>query len=57
MNKFVGGVTTGAIVGAAFGLMVLPHLDKKTQKAFKRAGKKVVNTAGESYVDIMRWMK
>lgn len=57
MGKFMSGITTGAIVGAAFGMMVLPQLDRKTQKAFRKAGKKVMNAAGDTYVDMMGWMK
>lgn len=57
MGKFVSGITTGAIVGAAFGMMVLPQLDRKTQKAFRKAGKKVMNAAGDTYGDMMEWMK
>lgn len=57
MKKFMSGITTGAIMGAAFGMMVLPQLDRRTQKAFRKAGKKVMHAAGETYVDMMGWMK
>lgn len=52
MGKIMTSLTTGIIVGAAVGLMVAPNLDRKTQKAIKRAGKTVLCFAEDS----MPWM-
>lgn len=53
MNKLITGLTAGAVVGAAFGVMVVPNLDRKTQKILRKASKKVVDIAGES----IHWAK
>lgn len=37
MGKFINGVTTGAIIGAAVGMMVVPQLDKGTRKRIKKS--------------------
>lgn len=44
-------LTAGIMVGAAVGMMVIPNLDKKTQKTFKRVGRRVMDMAGDS----MNW--
>lgn len=41
-------LTAGIMVGAAVGMMVIPNLDRKTQKAFKRAGRRVMDMAEDS---------
>ncbi|MEQ8156054.1 MAG: YtxH domain-containing protein [Clostridiaceae bacterium] len=56
MKGFFTGVTTGAIVGAAFGMMMLPQLDRRTQRTFRRAGKRVFEMA-ENSGGMMHWMK
>ena len=57
MGKFMSGVTTGAIVGAAFGMMILPQLDRKTQKSLKRAGRMVMNLAEDRADGMMSMFK
>ncbi|MBK1811896.1 hypothetical protein JHL18_14840 [Clostridium sp. YIM B02505] len=57
MGRFMSGVTTGAIVGAAFGMMIMPQLDRKTQKSLKRAGKMVMNLAEERADGMMGFFK
>ncbi|MDP4088135.1 MAG: YtxH domain-containing protein [Bacillota bacterium] len=46
---FVSGVTAGAIIGAAVGLMILPELDKDTKKMIKRNGRMMLDVAGGVY--------
>lgn len=41
-------LTAGVMVGAVVGMMVIPNLDRKTQRAFKKAGKRVVGMAEDS---------
>lgn len=47
--KCISGMITGVIVGATVGMMLLPQLDRKTQKAIKRTGQKIFNFAEDSY--------
>lgn len=49
MGKFLTGITTGAIVGAAVGMIVMPQLDRRTQRSIKRMGKRVMHVAEDTY--------
>lgn len=51
-NRLMTTLAVGAI-GAAVGMMVTPNLDRRTQRAIKKATRRVMNAAGES----MEWMK
>ena len=50
--RYINGIITGVVVGAAVGMIVLPQLDRKTQKALKRTGQKILNLAEDSYESI-----
>ena len=45
-------MVTGIVVGAAVGMMVVPQLDRKTQKAVKRASRRVMDMAEDSMMNI-----
>ncbi|PRR82349.1 YtxH domain-containing protein [Clostridium vincentii] len=49
MNRYINGMIAGIVVGATVGIMVLPQLDRKTQKSVRRAGKKIIDIAEDSY--------
>lgn len=51
---FVSGVTTGAIIGAAVGMVLLPELDKSTRKKLKRNSQMVLDVAGGVYNTVRR---
>ncbi|CAM2942535.1 YtxH domain-containing protein [Hathewaya histolytica] len=38
-SKFFRGMTTGALVGIAAGMMMLPSMDRTTRRRIKRAAK------------------
>ncbi|WP_156940010.1 YtxH domain-containing protein [Clostridium lundense] len=48
---------TGMILGAAATMLVLPEMDRSTQRRIKRANKQMRNMAGDTYDNILRWMK
>lgn len=48
MMKYMNGMITGIVVGATIGIMVVPQLDRKSQKAVKKASEKVFNLAENS---------
>jgi gas vesicle protein len=52
-NGFIKGVTTGAILGAAIGVMVMPQLDRRTRKKIKRSGAMIRHMAGDVYESMM----
>ncbi|ELC8441315.1 YtxH domain-containing protein [Clostridium perfringens] len=51
-NRFMTTLAVG-VIGAAVGMMVTPNLDRRTQRAIKKATKRMMNSAGGS----MEWMK
>lgn len=53
MCKYINGMVAGIIVGAAVGMMILPQLDRKTQKTMKRAGNTVLDLIGDSCGSVM----
>ena len=57
MGKYINGMITGIVVGATVGVMVLPQLDRKTQRAVKRTGQKILDMAEDSYLDVMGCMR
>lgn len=52
MNRMLRNMATGAIIGMTVTAMILPQLDRRTQKSIRRAGKKACLMAEDAY-DIM----
>ncbi len=52
MGKIVRSLTVGMVVGTAIGMMFMPNLDRRTQKAIRKAGRRVRGMAEDS----MTWM-
>ncbi|MDO4534476.1 MAG: YtxH domain-containing protein [Clostridium perfringens] len=52
MGKIVRSLTVGMVVGAAVGMMVMPSLDRRTQRAIRKAGRRVKDMTEHS----MDWM-
>lgn len=57
MGRMVKSLMLGTMIGVTAGIMVLPQLDKKTQKAIRRGGKRVLGMAEDAYENIMDHMK
>ena len=57
MGRTINGMMVGLILGATVGMMVLPQLDRKTQKSMKRAGRRLLNAAEDRYEDMMCYIK
>ena len=57
MNKHLNSMVTGTIVGMAVGVMVLPQLNKKTQRNVKKVGNRIADMAEESYCNMMDKIK
>ncbi|MDT8719100.1 YtxH domain-containing protein [Clostridium sp. 19966] len=56
MKGFISGITTGAIIGAAVGVMMVPELDRSTRKKIKRFDRMLMNVAGDMYNPIKKAM-
>ncbi|GEM_PF-413834 len=48
-GKFIAGITTGAVLGAAVGVMMMPEMDRSTRRRLRKSGKMVRNTAQSFY--------
>lgn len=49
MSKCANGMVVGLLLGAAVGMMVVPQLDRKTQKNMRRAGRRFIDVAEDKY--------
>lgn len=50
-------VTTGALIGAAAGMLIAPQLKRNTRKRLRRSSDMVMGIVGDIYDDVMRKMK
>lgn len=57
MNRMLRNMATGAIIGMTVTAMVLPQLDRKTQRNLKRVGKKACLMAEDAYDIMMDYMR
>ena len=56
-GKLMKGLTTGAIIGAAAGMLLMPELDRNTRRRIKKSVKLMRNTAGDLYDNMKGWIK
>jgi gas vesicle protein len=54
---FVKGITTGAIIGAAAGMLMAPQMNKNTRRRLRRSGDMLMGIMGEVYDDVVKKMK
>lgn len=57
MAKMMRSMAAGAMLGMAVSAMVLPQLDRRTQKNIRRASKRAMHMAGDAYETIMDYIK
>lgn len=55
MGRYIKGIVTGAVIGTAVGMMLLPELDRKSRKNVRKMGKRLAHAAEDKYDDIMHW--
>ena len=51
------GMATGAVIGMAVSAVVLPQLDRRTQRNIKRVGRRALNMAEDACDMVMTYMK
>lgn len=49
MKKCMYTLFTGMVMGMAIGVAIYPEMDRSTRKMIKKAKRKVMNTACDSY--------
>lgn len=47
-----GKFITGALIGAAIGMMMMPEMDRGTRRKIKRTAKMVRHAAGDVFEDM-----
>lgn len=57
MGRMVKSLMLGTMLGVTAGIMVLPQLDRKTQKAIRRGSKRVMGMAENAYENMMGHMR
>lgn len=48
-GKFLSGMATGALLGAAAGMMIMPQMDRRTKRRITRAGKSMVGSMADAW--------
>ncbi len=56
MGKVIKSLAIGTVLGMAIGMMVLPELDRKTQRNIRRTSKKLRCAAGDAYDNLLDYM-
>lgn len=51
--KFMRGITTGAVIGVAAGMLMAPQMSRGTRRRLKRNGRVMMNTAEGIYDTVM----
>lgn len=46
-GRFLKGVATGMVLGAAAGFMLVPQMDRRTRRRLERAGRRTMSFAGD----------
>lgn len=56
-RKFIRGITTGALMGMAAGMMMNPSMDRRTKRRMRRAARSIRGTTGEMISSVMEMMR
>ncbi|GLC29198.1 YtxH domain-containing protein [Clostridium omnivorum] len=51
------GIATGAMIGAAAGMLISPQLDRHTKKRIRRSSNMMMGAIGNMMDDMMRKMR
>lgn len=57
MLKMFKGMVAGAVIGMAVSAVVFPQMDRRTQRNFKRAGRRAMNMAEDACDMMMGYIK
>lgn len=56
MCKFVKGMTIGIMFGTTMAMMLMPTMNKKTQRNMRRMARKMRNGAENTYDSMSDWL-
>ncbi|MFL0268419.1 YtxH domain-containing protein [Candidatus Clostridium radicumherbarum] len=54
---FIRGITAGAIIGTAAGMLISPQLNKHTRRRLRKSGDMMVGMVGDIYDDLVKKMR
>lgn len=57
MGKFIKGIAAGAVIGMAVEMVMVSKMDKRTQRSMRRAAKKMMNMAEDTYDVMVDWIR
>ena len=57
MGKFIKGIAAGAVIGMAVEMVMVSKVDKRTQRSMRRAAKKMMNMAEDTYDGMVDWIR
>ncbi len=57
MGKFIKGIAAGAVIGMAVEMVMVSKMDKRTQRSMRRAAKKMMNMAEDTYDGMVDWIR
>ncbi|WP_010237203.1 YtxH domain-containing protein [Clostridium arbusti] len=55
-GKFIKGITTGALIGAAAGMLIAPDLNRSTKKKIRRSRSRLSNAAEDIFDNVRHWI-
>lgn len=56
MGKVIKSLAIGTMFGVAIGMMVMPELDRRTQKNIRKTRKKLMCAAGDAYDNVLDYI-
>ena len=56
-GKFIKGIATGAIIGAAAGVLMVPQMDRGTRNRIKKSSRMIKNSAEDMFDGMKHWTK
>ena len=57
MLRMLKGMVAGAVIGVAVSAVMLPQLDRKTQRNLRRVGRRAMNMAEDACDMMMGYMR
>ena len=57
MCKFIKGIAMGAVIGTAVGIIMMPNLDRRTQRSMRKAAKRMKHVVGDTYDGMLDWIR
>lgn len=56
MGRFTKGLVMGAMMGAAFEMIMMPQMDRRTQRTMRRAARRMRDVADSAYDGLHDWI-